>query len=65
MDSKATGAADTAPIDLTTFDPTQMDVNVVMDQATLLGTEFGIKIITAAAIFIIGRWIVGAMQSPS
>ena len=61
MDSEATGAADAAPLDLTTLDPTQVDVNVVLDTATTLGTEFGIKIITAAAIFIIGRWVVGAI----
>lgn len=62
MDSETTknagAATDLGGIDISNIDPSKLDVNTIMDTATTLGTELGIKVLTAAAIFFIGRWIV-------
>jgi len=63
MDSEATGTAQAAATETKAFDPTQLDVNAMLDMATSLGTEFGIKLLTAAAIFIIGRIAVNFIVS--
>lgn len=60
MDSNTTkhaAATDIGGIDISNIDPSKLDVNTIMETASTLGTELGIKVLTAGAIFFIGRWI--------
>ncbi len=61
MEDEVTETAAAEGMDVTNFDPSQMDVNSLLDSAQSVGTELGIKLLTAAAIFIIGRWVVKAI----
>ena len=66
MDSNTTkhaAATDIGGIDISKIDPSKLDVNTIMDTASTLGTELGIKVLTAGAIFFIGRWIAQGVVS--
>ena len=68
MDQETTKNADAPPslgIDISNIDPSKLDVNTIMETASTLGTELGIKVLTAAAIFFIGRWIAHALVNAS
>jgi len=65
MDATETTAADTAsPVDMINAIPTSMDdVSRLWDQVQGVVTDWGLQILAALAIFVIGRWIAKAVRA--
>jgi len=65
MDATETTAANTAsPVDMINAIPTSMDdVSRLWDQVQGVVTDWGLQILAALAIFVIGRWIAKAVRA--
>jgi len=48
-------------LDIANLDPSAIDVNELMDTAQTVGTDMGLKLLTAVVIFLVGRWLAHAV----
>jgi small conductance mechanosensitive channel len=63
MKNEANNMNESEVIDIAKFDPSQIEINSLIDSIQVLGIEFGVKLMTAILIFVLGRWAVNLVVS--